>query len=461
MPRYLLPLFATLPLFGATLDVYSDRAFYTYEPKSSYIGFAKHLDATNTLGSLTLEEREACADAAPLCKLSETLKRLHVKHASLKKEREIINTLLSKHNIEDIIDPDAAIATASKLAAKITALQQEQQHVEAEIKRLNTQLNHKATASKALHYATLPQGDVTLSIAKGLSFHSEYDLDIDHQLLKQNIVLTNRSGIDIEAKEVQLFERAAGYVQPPIIFHPRKIFLNSNERNRAVAMKAAPMMAMDAVAEAAIPPQALHVSKEESRSYRIENLTLPSNGVQKRSEVASETLEITQQLLWHPYRSNYVFESVTFEPKSPIESAALKVHYQGKTIENAPFRKEGKKVRVNAAVAYDIETARKPITEFSESKGFFGSDRLKQEGYTLTLTNRSKENKTIQIIERIPLSTQEEITVTLEQVRGDVKHTYNEKNGKLQMQVTLDAGASKEISYSYAIRYPKEVQIRY
>ena len=84
---------------------------------------------------------------------------------------------------------------------------------------------------------------------------------------------------------------------------------------------------------------------------------------------------------------------------------------------------------------------------------------FKEEGFKLTLTNRSKVDKKVEIIERIPLSTEEEIEVTLKKLY--VPYSYNTKNGKLTMTANIDAGETLNIDVIYTIRYPKETRIYY
>ncbi len=456
MSRYLLGLLASLPLMSATLDIYSDRAFYTYAPQNRFIGFAKNVDAQNLQGSFLLAQEGACPANDPLCKHFDAIKTLEAKLDTLNQEEHIIATLLEKQHIQSVIDADKAINVAQKLSAHLSTLHQENRKLQHQLQIKQSEFNAKTTSPAPLFFTTLPSSDVTLTLL-GIGFYSDYTLNADQSTLVQDIVLQNRSGIALDATEVRLFERQSAGISKPFLFYPR--FISTyNEQPR---YKAISMARNDMLMESSAPAPALHVSKEASRSYRIANVNLPSDGAKKRSQVSRETLSLSQELCWHPYESDTVYNVLRFTPKAPIEASYLSLVYHGKRIEKAPFRKEKGALLVNAAIEYDLEVSRKPISEFSESKGIFGSDREKKEGYTLFMTNRSKTAKTLHITERIPLSTQEEISVALTDFKGEAQYDYDKSNGKLQINVDLKPNESKELRYVYAIRYPEKMQIRY
>ncbi|MEA1918751.1 MAG: DUF4139 domain-containing protein [Campylobacterota bacterium] len=446
--------FSSLMLLASSLDIYSDRSFYTYQPTHTFIGFNSGVIAKNETGTLELSREVSCEHSSKLCRENAHIRSLHVKLTQGTKEQALLDKLIAQYRPESIIDADATIQTATKIASRMATLEQETQSLKKEIKKAKAQFSKHAPSQEALFYTQKPMSEVTLSIKNGLYFQSEYLLDIDKETLEHTLLLTNRSGIDIKADEIKLFAKSAGRISAPIAFYPRKIRISQPKVKRAMVQKEMAMMANVAAA-----PQALHVSKTATRSYRMKNVTLPSDGKQKRLPVNSEKLTISSKLTWHPYHSNYVYHTASFTPSQSIESQQWKIRRHHELIENAPIRKEGKKILANVAIEYDLETKRENITDFSEDKGIFSSDRLKKEGFKLTLTNRSNRAKSVEIIERIPLSTQEEIQVTLEKL--DLAHQFDKKSGKLSMRATIEAGKSKVIEVHYAIRYPKETKIYY
>ena len=455
---------SSVMLMASSLDIYSDKSFYTYQPKDSFIGFNTNIKAKNSLGSLELIKKNSCSENSNLCNEHTNLQALHVRLNQLTKERSILDTLVSQYSPDTSIDADSTIKTASKIASRMATIAQESKNLQKEIQNASSQFAKHAPSKEALFYSQKPQSEVTLTINRGLYFQSEYLLDIDKGKLEHSLLLSNRSGVDIVADEVKLFAKPAGYISAPTRFYPRKIRIAQPQAKRSEMRKEMTMMAMAEMGDAVAAPapmanQALHVSKTETRSYRLENLTLPSDGKEKKIPVDLEKLHIDSYLTWYPYNSSNVYKTARFTPKQTIESRQWKVRHNQELIENAPIRKDGKEILINVAIDYDIETKRKTIHEFSEDKGIFSSDRLKEEGFKLTLTNRSKVDKKVKITERIPLSTEEEIQVSLEKL--NVPYEYDKKTGKLIINAYVKANQAQTIDVIYTIRYPKETQIFY
>jgi hypothetical protein len=451
-------------LVASSLDIYTDKSFYTYQPKDNFIGFNTVIKAKNSLGSLELIKKNSCSENNNLCTEHTNLQALHVRLNQLTKEQSILDTLVSQYSPDTSIDADSTIKTASKIASRMATIAQESKNLQKEIQNASSQFIKHAPSKEALFYSQKPQSEVTLTINRGLYFQSEYLLDIDSGNLEHSLLLSNRSGVDIVADEVKLFAKPAGYISAPTRFYPRKIRIAQPQAKRSAMRKEMTMMAvaeMDTVAAAPAPVanKSLHVSKTETRSYRLKNLTLPSDGKEKKIPVDIEKLHIDSYLTWHPYNSSNVYKTASFIPKQTIESRQWKVRYNQQLIENAPIRKDAKEILINVAIDYDIETKRKTIYEFSEDKGIFSSDRLKKEGFTLTLANRSKVDKKVKITERIPLSTQEEIQVSLEKL--DLPYEYDKKTGKLTITASIKAGKTLTTDVIYVIRYPKETEIYY
>jgi hypothetical protein len=449
-------------LLASSLDIYSDKSFYTYEPKDTFIGFNTRISAKDATQTLELIRKSSCTNKGISCKEHTKIQALHVSHSQLIKEQEILQTLVAQYQPQVVLDADKAIKTASKIASRMAKLEQESLQIESDIKSSVAKFSKYAPSKEAIYFSKKPDSKVTLTINNGLYFHSEYILNIDKSTLQHTILLSNSSGIDIVADEAKLFAKSAGYINTPIKFYPRKIRIQQPQKKRVMSNDAV-MMSMQSVAAPAPvgyrKPKALHVSQKETRTYQIKNLILPSDGSQKNIPVNSENLNINSTLTWHPYNSSYVYQTASFTPKQTIESRKWKVLRGGELIENAPVRKDGKKILINTAIDYDLEVTRKTINEFSEDKGIFSSNRVKKDGFILTLTNRSDRSKSVIITERIPLSTQEEITVSLDKL--NTPHSYNKKSGKLTINAKIEPKESKKIEITYSIIYPKDSVIYY
>ena len=269
-------------------------------------------------------------------------------------------------------------------------------------------------------------------------------------------LLKNRSGVNITAETAKLFVRDAARIAPPMIFYPRQIRSNNTVLSKSAMPRSDVLMG-----SAAMAAEATAIIKEQNRAYRINKLSLPSDGIWHRSLINTHPVRLKEKLIWHAYLSSHLYKTFQFSPKNPLEANTLTLFYEGRRIENVPFHMENDTISLNAAIDYDVILSRKALREFLDTKGFFNNEKIKQEGYELHLSNHAKNPKEITVIERVPISTHQEITVTLDSVKGIENYTYDDETGKLEMQLSLAPRETKTIRFEYSIRYPKKMQIHY
>ena len=85
-----------------------------------------------------------------------------------------------------------------------------------------------------------------------------------------------------------------------------------------------------------------------------------------------------------------------------------------------------------------------------------GADKREEIGIRTTITNN--KNVAIEMIveDQIPVTTNNQIEVTL---LSSKKAEHNEDTGKLKWVIKLKPGESKELNFSYSIRFPKDRKI--
>jgi len=92
--------------------------------------------------------------------------------------------------------------------------------------------------------------------------------------------------------------------------------------------------------------------------------------------------------------------------------------------------------------------------------GIFSSKKVEQERYQFTITNNNTENVSVEIYDRIPVSTNEDIKVTL--LKGTTKPTddnVENKAGLVKWVKELKPGEVWNINHEYQITYPEKKQI--
>lgn len=88
----------------------------------------------------------------------------------------------------------------------------------------------------------------------------------------------------------------------------------------------------------------------------------------------------------------------------------------------------------------------------------FNSNKWETESYEVSIRNNTKENIELEILDQIPLSENQKITVKTLNI-GD--GNYDDKTGSILWNRKINSGTSEKINFSYEVKYPKEMQIQY
>lgn len=96
--------------------------------------------------------------------------------------------------------------------------------------------------------------------------------------------------------------------------------------------------------------------------------------------------------------------------------------------------------------------------EDKTAQKIFNSNKWETESYEISIRNNTKENIELEVLDQIPLSENQKITVkTLNIGDGD----FDTKTGSILWNRKINSGASEKINFSYEVKYPKEMQIQY
>ncbi|AZA73468.1 DUF4139 domain-containing protein [Chryseobacterium indoltheticum] len=88
----------------------------------------------------------------------------------------------------------------------------------------------------------------------------------------------------------------------------------------------------------------------------------------------------------------------------------------------------------------------------------FNSNKWETESYEISIRNNTKESIELEILDQIPLSENQKITIKTLNI-GD--GNYDEKTGSILWNRKINSGAAEKINFSYEVKYPKEMQIQY
>ena len=99
-----------------------------------------------------------------------------------------------------------------------------------------------------------------------------------------------------------------------------------------------------------------------------------------------------------------------------------------------------------------VAIKREKLADFSSVK-FLGSNKLQKITYEITVKNNKKESINLFLKDQYPLSTNKEMEVALLE-SSDA--SVNDETGILTWKLSLAAGESKKIRFSYTVKYPKD-----
>ncbi|HEC45833.1 MAG TPA: hypothetical protein ENI25_03330, partial [Epsilonproteobacteria bacterium] len=271
---------------ASSLAIYQDSATYTFQPETSFLGFAKGLEAKCKGSVVPLKASSACPSDDRLCQelteIKGTVQKLKATQANIK----VLNTLVS------LPQPTSFDAVSWIKSAKIIGTEQARLSIETtilteELALLSKDFERQAPTPNALSSRRSCPEELELTLPYGqLSFSTFYEADIADKksvTVTQYLSITNKSGIDMQADDAMFFYRPAHRYIRPIHFspwivsktipRPKRSYAKSK---RAIAMQDEPMMEMAMAAGTDPAPVANYLN---AREYQIKDLSLPSTGM--------------------------------------------------------------------------------------------------------------------------------------------------------------------------------------
>lgn len=112
---------------------------------------------------------------------------------------------------------------------------------------------------------------------------------------------------------------------------------------------------------------------------------------------------------------------------------------------------------LNVSIGQDqqVQVSKKKVKQF-ESKNFLGSRLQKQLGFEYLCVNEKEVPINIQIIDQVPVTTREDIEITIGNRSGA---QLDNETGKLTWSFELEAGQRRILNMDYEVRYPNNRSI--
>jgi len=460
--------------YASSLAVYQDKTFYTTLSQSNFLGFGQGVKAKCEGTTFELFSSASCPSDDRLCRLLTGLKDTEQKVRSVQANKKVLAQLISLPQ-PTTYDANAWIESARSIGKEQSRLATKEKTLVEESRLQQIAFRKQAPKRQALKSTKVCTDEIELSIPYGhVSFSTHYEADISNEkelTVTQYLSIVNRSGIDIEAEDAMFYYRRAHQYVEPVHFSPwivsKYVPKQKKEYKRAKAKALRMDMAM--VAEEGVADNALMsipvpaASYEDTREYKISNLTLPSTGVPVDVKVLTWNAALECELRAYPYRKSKAFKVCSFKPKYQIDNNSWKIKAENEMInENAVGEYRDGNYDLYTQVEEDINIIRTPIVQKDRTTGIFGGTARKKDGFKLVITNKSDKVKTLTVTERIPTATTEEIKVKLLSLTSDTKIDYTvKKEGEIEMTIYLASTESKEIKILFEISYDKDLKVNY
>ena len=187
---------------------------------------------------------------------------------------------------------------------------------------------------------------------------------------------------------------------------------------------------------------------------------VPSDGKQYSVSVQDHTMDASYKYYAAPKLDNdaFLLAYVTNWEKYNLLSADANIYFEGMYVG---------KTYINTAVTTDtlqlslgrdknVSVTRTKLKDYTEKK-IIASDKKETHAYEIVVKNKKKKEIEIVIQDQIPLITNKEIIVELQEKS---RAEYNAEKGFLTWNLKIKPGADEKVKFSYTIQYPKDKVIQ-
>ncbi|MBC6993593.1 mucoidy inhibitor MuiA family protein [Neolewinella lacunae] len=187
--------------------------------------------------------------------------------------------------------------------------------------------------------------------------------------------------------------------------------------------------------------------------------TIPSDGKTRDVEIKQHQLPATYTHLAVPKLTPdaYLTAAITDWEKYDLLSGETKLFFEGTYL--------GKSYLDVASVTdtLEISLGRDPnvvvdrkATDDYRKRNFFGGKVSESRGYTIAVRNKKGQPIRLLLLDQVPISTDEDITVKNE-LPANVQH--DEKTGILEWQLNLAPLQETKVAFGYEVKYPREKRV--
>jgi len=241
------------------------------------------------------------------------------------------------------------------------------------------------------------------------------------------------------------------------------------KRKESMMMKAAPASNMAMLADEAIAPEevsapvpynVVETTNQMAVEYEIKvKQDIPADG--KEHIVAISNFKIPATYKYHSVPKldphTFLLASIGGYGEYNLMPGTANLFFEGTYVGQSTINPEVTADTMLISLGRDdrVKIERNILKDLS-SKQFIGTNKKELKGYEIMVRNNKKVAITIDILDQVPISSNKDIIVELEEHGGA---TYNADYGKLNWLINLAPGETKKIRFVYSVKYPKDKEI--
>lgn len=408
----------------------------------------------------------------------QALLQVYVEEENMILANKVIGGQQSGVNIDDLkANAEFYRTRLTEIKLKKLELQKKINTLNAQVQQLDQQLNQinasrKTISTSEVLVAISAKADTKASfelsyLVNNASWVPAYDLrvkDISSPVeLDYRAKINQNSGEDWKGVKLTLstgnpFQSATKPELSPWWLRFYAPIYASNTRSKKLEMaKDAPASYSEDLEEVAVSPDVLLVEKTTTMEFQIEErYAILANGKPYGVKVKGYSLPASYEYYVAPKLDTDAFltAQVTDWEQYNLLSGEASLYFEGTYIGKSYLNVNELNDTLALSLGRDksIVVTRTKQKQFTD-KQFIGSKKKQTIGWTIELRNKKKQNVSIVVVDQFPLSTTEDIEVTLDAHKGA---KVDEISGKLTWKLDLKPGNKKELNFHYTVKYPKK-----
>ncbi|TDB68257.1 DUF4139 domain-containing protein [Arundinibacter roseus] len=232
--------------------------------------------------------------------------------------------------------------------------------------------------------------------------------------------------------------------------------MNSSEQSIKMDMSVPEVELITSASFTQMNTNDLSVSFEIALPY-----TIPSNGSGQVVDIAQHEVAATYRHFAIPKLDPdaFLIGTITDWEKYNLLNGQANVYFQGTYVGETQLLTQNTADTLNLSLGRDkkIIIKRERMKDFTATR-ILGNQVRETVAYRVTIRNTKNEAATITLEDQIPVSTNSDIEVKLEESTGA---TYTSETGRLTWKLSLKANESRTVEFRYEIKYPKGRIITY